>query len=358
VDINTIMVFSKLLAHIYKMKRVLLVLLLPLVCSCSAGNNWQEFKADGLPTQDEEYEDLLFVNDTLGYLGGSKLTLVGNKQDFKNEAILYKTKNKGKTWQQVPLNYEGSIEKIFAFKDSLILLLQDVTIETNYILKSTDGGKSWKEIFSYSKGSLIRDIHFDTSVSGKIIFDSKEGQYILGYNEIQWDTISILPNNYFHHRIFNNKVVSLIPEGLSANSIGISVTVPHNKNNKFNFDKPYYIASSSKVGNDLLLAAQVNEKGKIIKFSNNKIEYIDFGDFAEYKPDNIFSSGKTIIAIVSRDKDAAFLGVIHAALVSNDNGKTWDLEELPNPLAYKPAFLFQDNFFISNALVGQFQARQ
>jgi hypothetical protein len=282
------------------MKHILLLLLLPLIYSCSSESNWKEFKADGLPTQEEGYKDILFVNDTLGFLGGSKLKSIGRSNNFKNEAVFYKTTTKGKEWQQIPINYDGSIEKVFAFKDTLILLLQDITLKTNFIIKSTDEGKNWNEIFKYSGGSLIRDIDFSSSVSGTIVLDNKDGQYVIRYNGIRWDTISTLPNNYFHHKIFDNKVVSLIPEGSSGKSLGILVTVSGNKNHRFTFDKPYYIASSSKVGNDLLLAAQENEKGRIIKFSNNKIEYIDLAGFAEYKPDDIFSAGKTIIAIVSR----------------------------------------------------------
>lgn len=345
----------------FKMKQILTIFILLFIYSCSPNLQWTGFGGHGLPSKDEGYEDLIFSNDSLGYLGGSQTTVLGqtgNKTNFTQKAILYKTLDKGKTWKTVPLDYKGGVEKIYVFKDTIVLLLQNVFTDTNYIVKSVDNGKIWKRIFTFLKDGYVRDIYFANSTSGKIIIDNRNKQYLVSYHDNKWDSILTLPINYFHHNIFENKVLSLITGNETANSKGILVTGMESKETKeIFFDKPYFIASTTKSNNDLFIAAQGKETGKILKFANNQIENIELGKFSDYMPDKIFTNGKTILAVAFRQKDVSFLGVIHSFLISKDNGKTWTLEELPNSLWYKPAFLYQDKFFISNALAGRFQIR-
>ena len=282
-----------------------------------------------------------------------------NNYHFKDKAVLYRTVDLGESWIPLPINYGGGVKKVFPFNDTLILLLHHISADTNYILKSTDGGKDWERILTYPKGQYVREADFITSWSGKIVIDNRNKQYLLSYKGTKWDTVLTLPDQLYQHEIFERKLVTLVPEGNTGYSKGIRVINTEKKElQEIPFDKPYIISSSTKVGEDLFLAASEKDSGKIIKFSKNQIEVIELGEFAHYIPDEIFAFENTILTVASRKEDIALLGVIHSLLVSKDYGRTWTLEELPNPLSFRPAFFYRDQFFISSALAGKFQLRK
>ena len=56
----------------------------------------------------------------------------GNNYHFKDEAVLYRTVDMGKSWIPLPINYEGGVKKLFPFHDTLFLLLHPISADTNY----------------------------------------------------------------------------------------------------------------------------------------------------------------------------------------------------------------------------------
>lgn len=343
------------------MTKILTTIVLTLLFSCSSNDHWKEFKAKGLPDQDDHYEDMIFINDSVGYLGGRRTVEIGHTKDnyiFTDRTILYKTQDRGRSWNKIPLDLKGSVDKIFCFNDTLITLLQFVTTDTTYILKSTNGGNTWSSLLTLTKDNYIRDIYFERPDKGFIATDNRKSQLLMKFNINKWDTILNLTSESYHHKIFNDRVISLTKQ--SASVVGASIiNLQSQKQTIVTFDKPYFLASSTKNNNSLLIAVHDSLNGKILRLTDNKIEEINLGEFSNYLPEKIFVYGKTIMAIAYRHKDVAFLGVIHSLLISHDNGQTWALEELPSSMSPEPAFMYKDNYFISSCLPpGFMQIRQ
>lgn len=343
-------------------RQLITIIVVFLLASCNNSNHWTEFSAQGLPEQDEGYNDLIFVDSSTGYLGGSRTIILSEKNNqyqFANKTVLYKTQNLGKSWVRLPLDYKGSVESIFPFGDTLILLLQDVTADSVFVLKSINEGKEWKEIFAKPKKVYVRATRFTNPDSGFIITDDSKETFLLKLYNGKCDTILKLSNDHYHIRIIQNKLYSLIPKQSTANSVGISVTnIKTGDEKKLLFDKPYFICDMKTLKNILYLAVQDKNKGRILKVSDNKIKTINFSKYSDYLPDQIFVYKNTILIKVFQQKDVAFLGVIYHLLISKDNGQSWSLEKFPYSMYIKPATMYKDNYFISYCGVGRIQVRK
>ncbi len=338
------------------------ILAVILLTSCGNSDNWKKFPSQGLPQKDEGYNDLFFVDSLTGYLGGDRMISLGevnNQYQFTNRTVLYKTKDQGKSWSKLPLDYKGSVSRIFAFKDTLVVLLQDVTSDSVYILKSKNHGENWEILLSTPKDIYIREIQFTNADNGFIVTDDRSKSFLLQFSPNKWDTLLNLPNNHYHYKIIQDNIFSLIPERTTANSIGVLVTnIKTGKTKELLFDKPYFIASLTSNEKYLYLAANDKNIGTIIKVTEDKIDVADLGNYSDYQPDQVFFHDNTIMAIANREKDVAFLGVIHNLLISKDNGKTWALEEIPDPMYLKPATMYKDKFFMTYCGTGYIQIRK
>ena len=334
------------------MKKTIIIFILPiLIYSCNGSKKWDEFAAEGLPDFDEEYYELCFTDSLHGYLGGHFSDI-----DINDQTVLYETNDQGKSWTKLPLNYDGSVYRIFAFKDTLTVVLQGVFMDSVYVMKSIDHGQSWKKIFSTNRDIWIDDIYFNNSNHGSIVTGDK---YLLELQNNAIDTILKLPNTNNKFTISENRVYSLIYSNDIAGNLGVEITtIGTGESKKLYFDKPYWISSSIVSGNTLLLAADYENSGKIIRVTDSTITGIDFGNYSNYLPDQIFAYGNTIAAVVSRREDASLIGVTHHFLISKDNGTTWTLEEMPNSMRVNPATMFKDQFFMSYSGVRKIQVRK
>ncbi len=330
--------------------------------SCSNSDNWNKFPSHGLPQKDEVYNDLIFVDSLTGFLGGDRMISLGevnNQYQFTNRTVLYKTRDQGKSWSKIPLNYKGSVSRIFAFKDTLVVLLQDVTSDSVYILKSKNYGENWERLLATTKDIYIREVQFTNAENGFIVTDDRSKSFLLQFQLNKWDTLLNLPNNHYHFKIIQDNIFSLIPEQASANSIGVLITnIKTGKTKELFFDKPYFIASLTSYEKYLYLAASYKNIGAIIKVTKDEIDVTDLGNYSDYQPDQVYFHDKTIMTIANREKDVAFLGVIHNLLISKDNGKTWALEEIPDPMYLKPATMYKDKFFMTYCGTGYIQIRK
>lgn len=329
--------------------------------SCDRSDNWKQFQSIGLPQKDESYNDLVFTDSLTGYLGGNSMIAIGkvnNQYQFIHRTVLYKTKDQGKSWLKIPLDYPGSVNRIFAFNDTVLVLLQDLLSDSVYILKSKNHGKNWEMLLSAPRNVYIREILFTNSDNGYIVTDDRRQSLLLKLQLNKKDTILNLPNNHYHYKIIRNKIFSLIPDQTAANSRGILIKdMETGEKKELLFDKPYYIASSTFYEKNLFLAASDNNTGKILRLTDNEITTYDLGKYSDYQPDRVFAYHNTIVAIVHHTKDVAFLGVIHHLLISKDNGQSWILEEIPAPMYLKPATMYMDQFFMTYCGTGSFQMR-
>lgn len=344
------------------MKRILpLALLCGLLAACRSYEPWRRFVAEGVPTSDESYNALLFTDSTTGYLAGNRMISTGEvngQYEFTDRTILYKTKNQGRSWSKLPLDYKGSVSRLFPFGDTLLVLLQHASADSVHILRSPDRGASWQELFSTAQDNYIRELHFTDPRHAHLVVDNRQTQYLLSFNNNQWDTVLALPEDCDRHRIFDRTVVSLITEPSTGYSNGVLITdIATGKARKIPFDRSYYISSLAKSNNSLLLAASRKDSGRVLVLTEDSVRAIDFGPYSDYEPSEVFASGDTFVAIAHRQKDAAFLGVIHHLLISTDNGRTWTLEELPDSMFAAPAALYRGQFFMAYCGAGAFQLR-
>lgn len=338
------------------------ILAVILFTSCGRSDNWKKFPSQGLPEKDEGYNDLIFTDSLTGYLGGDRMISLGevnNQYQFTNRTVLYKTNDQGKSWLKIPLDYKGSVDRTFAFKDTLVVLLQDVTSDSLYILKSKNYGENWEQLFSAPRDVYIREIQFTNADNGFMVTDDRSKSFLLKLQVNKKDTVLSLPNDHYHYKIIQNNIFSLIPEQTTANSIGVLITdIGTGESKELLFDKPYFIASLTSNENKLFLAASDKNIGKILRVTDSEIRTYDFGEYSDYQPDRVFANKNTIMAIANRKKDVAFLGVIHKLLISKDNGLSWTIEEIPDPMYLKPATMYKDKFFMTYCGTGYIQIRK
>ena len=344
------------------MKRILtFVALCALLGACRSHEPWTRFVAEGIPASEESYNALLFTDSTTGYLGGHRMIKTGEvngQYQFTDRTVLYTTKDRGQSWSRLPLDYKGSVSRIFPFGDTLLVLLQHVSADSVHILRSPDRGASWQELFSTSRDNYIRELHFTDPRHAHLILDNRQTQYLLSYNHNRWDTVLVLPEDCDRHRIFDHTVMSLITESSTGHSNGVLITdIASGKARKLPFDRSYYVSSLTKSNNGLLLAASRKDSGRVLVVTADSVRVIDLGPHAAYEPREVLASDDTFIAIASRQKDAAFLGVIHHLLLSTDKGRTWSLEELPDPMFIEAPTLAEGGFFMVYCGAGAFQLR-
>lgn len=345
-----------------KMRQFINIVILIFLASCDTSHNWEYFPSKGLPQEHESYNDMIFADSLTGYLGGDRMISPGEVNDqyqFTNRTVLYRTQDQGKSWLKIPFDYKGSVGKIFPFGDTLVVLLQDVTSDSVYILKSQNKGKDWGKLFSTSRDVHIREIQFTHADNGFIVTDDGSKSFLLRLQSNKCDTIVNLPYDHYNYKIIHQKLFALITERATANSTGVLITdIVTGKNNEQPFDKPYFITSSTSSEKYLYLAVSNKNTGKILRVSDREIKAYDLAEYSDYHLDHVFVYGKTIMAIANRQEDVAFLGVIHNLLISKDNGLTWTLEEIPDPLYIKPATIYKDKFFITYCGAGSIQIRK
>jgi photosystem II stability/assembly factor-like uncharacterized protein len=92
--------------------------------------------------------DIKFLNEDVGFIAAGT-----NKSVDKSNGLILKTKDGGKTWKKVyqsSRSFEITWKASFPTKRTGYVTLQsynpDTTKKTRYIVKTTNGGKKWKEL--------------------------------------------------------------------------------------------------------------------------------------------------------------------------------------------------------------------
>jgi hypothetical protein len=344
------------------MRPVSIITLIILFVSCGANPNWTQFSGNGLPDQDVTYNDIYFVDEQTGYIGGRHLTLLGSKSEetinFQNTAVLYKTHNQGGDWKQIPLPFLGSVKKITTFGDTLILKIETEN-DTTILVKSNNHGKDWSNLLTLTKHAGIVDMDFVNSTKGRLITTDRQNEYLIIYQHNQFDTVQKFTGNY-PSTFLKDEVISLKNVPSTADYSSYLITdIKTGSIKEIKFDKSYFIASHYKYNNNLYLAASKDNVGCILKLNNAGYEKIEFGRYSKYEPDEVFVYGDKLMAIGNRQDEVGPIGVIRTFLISTDGGKTWNKEDMPSPMCIEAPTIYKDRFFISAACPpGFFQVRQ
>lgn len=336
------------------MKTIFTISLIFFFASCETvpGRNWSHFYGKGLPEQDETYKNIYFVNEQTGYIGGSRLTLLDSKSEiiinYQTLAILYKTLNQGRYWEQIPLPFTGSVEKITTFGDTLLLKIKTEN-DTTFLVQSNNDGKDWTTLLTLTKHARIIDMEFINSTNGQLLTTDRQYEYFITYKNSQLDTLYIFKDDS-PRAFLNDNIISLKsnPSTADYNSC-ILTNIKNGKIREIKFDDNYYISSSYKYNDNFYLAARKNNKGYILKLNETGYEIIKLGKFSSYLPDEILVSGNKLMAIGNKSNEVGPFGVIRSFIISLDGGKTWKKETLPSPMCISAPSIYKDKFFISAA---------
>ena len=98
-----------------------------------------------------------------------------------------------------------------------------------------------------------------------------------------------------------------------------------------------------------------NAESKVISIINGKIAEYNLGVLSDYSLGKTFVHKDWIIIIANQRENMSMLGVTHELIMTKDKGKTWTVNELPDPLYTKPGFLFENSFFMTYCGTGMFQ---
>jgi len=128
-----------------------------------------------------------FANKNIGYIGG---------KDYQSNRILLKTTDGGETWTKLPIGDMGRIDNIFLIDaDSLYIM----NFKSGKLMKSTNGGNTWKECLSLS--SDIKSFFFKDNIGyiasiNRFLMDSLKIYKTENFGN-SWEEILVLPNNAY-----------------------------------------------------------------------------------------------------------------------------------------------------------------
>lgn len=348
------------MANIFKLPFILFILSSCLTC-CKSKSNWTEVLGIGLPDHDETYNKLHFVDERTGFIGGSHLTLLKStiqKINFQRNAVLYKTRDQGKTWDQIKLPFLGSVEDIYNFNDTIILKIINDANDTTLFVRSSNM-TNWEKLLAFSNGYKVIEMEFENSKNGRLLITNNSNHYLLKYHDNKIDTLRHL-DGYFPFALLGEDVISLNTFASSDYFTGYTV-VNQNSESKteFKFDANYNVYSHTKYKDTLFLAVNKKDSNLILKLTKNGFVKIFYDKFSNYVFTEILVSGNKIMSIGNRLDEVGPIGVINSFFVSNDGGLTWDKENLPSPMCIEAPTIYKDIFFISASCPpGFFQIRK
>ncbi|UPT65188.1 MAG: hypothetical protein M0D57_11435 [Sphingobacteriales bacterium JAD_PAG50586_3] len=173
------------------MRNLLFLLLSATFYGCALPEGWEKIDAEGLP-ENTMFSNVVFADDSVGYAA----TVIPKMS-------VHKTTNGGKNWTKIPLNgQDASVRQMYAFKGSLVVLVQTFRELSDYILRYDNG--SWDTIYQSKDGFDIHNMYFEepakgfavlgkSSSSQKPVLISLKGKAIDTLNEIQYE----YRNSYF-----------------------------------------------------------------------------------------------------------------------------------------------------------------
>jgi len=145
--------------------------------------------------------DLHFVNDSTGFIGST------------HGAYYFKTTNCGESWDSVAINpaIDNFKLKAIHFIDENTGFIggevYDISYSTNYILRTTDGGETWNEVYTNSANG-IANIYFFNAQRGYTVGHKYYDDIILWTDDggLNWHESNMCDNYYLHS-------IAFLPDG-------------------------------------------------------------------------------------------------------------------------------------------------
>lgn len=328
-----------------------------IISSCvflrNGGDRWESGYVKGLQHTNEKLNQMIFIDDTTGFLFGSNYTdsaLLNDISYTEQNTVIYKTTDAGKNWKATAFG-KGVFESAAYISDTLYALKnvfygnQIDQRESSHIFKSTNRGESWKEvaiipsdimeIHFYSGSNGIAVSHYEKNTTNRIILKTTDGGNI-------WDTIP-------QHKVNIKAGTSICTQGgklwyLSSNKADGSCNLLIQKDLQTGEEKVEVfrdflsdVITLDKKENVWLLGKSGDSV--TLYYRKSPDEYIPIKNFSLEKPlfaEFLHVYEKSISVIVSELLSST---VIYKMFHSDDMGKSWKEEELPinyliNPLAF------------------------
>lgn len=329
------------------MRYFLIILLSIVLYSCSMPEGWEKIDAEDLP-ESTIFSKVAFANDSVGYTATTIPKLA-----------IYKTINGGKNWTEIPTNsingQNGSVRQMYAFKGSLVVLVQTLRELSDYILRFDNG--AWDTIYESKNGYDIDNLYFEEPTKGYAVLaksGSSQDPALISITGTDVDTLSEIPYEYYNSYFTTDTVYSFQQYGPTEGYMATSLATGKQYLHKFEKKTIVYHVATGNHNNELLYVRKNNHQYSIIR--DNKV--ITIKGYTDYNIYGLYANKDFMIAVGSREKDAHILGVYHTLFVTVDGGNTWKMEESAEPLKTGICYLFDDNRFLIFGLMNKIYVRK
>lgn len=322
-----------------------------IVLSCQ-DKNWETFDSHIKNKGDLIY----FVNKDLGYVAGSNDEMINPEDEFPkfiSHSYIAITKDGGRTWKDISPNFRGKINKLQAFENGgIVAVLEDDVIRNSTLIVSENYGRTWKQLFK----QYISNIYFKNIKEGELLFLDKEKKthYVKFEN-----------NKFGNEVIFNTRLWGKIKD----NYYVLNSKYNYQKQNDFceniqlinlkkqerfiSFEKNIVYTAFAETEKYLyLLVENENLESRILKFDGKKFFDISLGKYQNYSAFDFYAFNKTLVLNAYKNNSGSILGVTKCLLYSTDEGKNWQLKDMPDNLLATPQFMYKDQFFITGTFGG------
>lgn len=304
--------------------------------SCGQDDHWQTLSPKGL---EGKFNDIKFINDSTGWIGGSKMEMSLKNQD----AVVYKTTDGGHTWTPKYIG-KGSVKFISYVHDTLFAIKHVFTKDSyedvnSVLIKSMDRGQNWNEVAEIP--GITKHVTFANPQIGYLIAKNKESNIndwkLLKTKDggLTWTFIRLvdnvqsgllIKNSFFINQhnanallVFDIEKESLFLESLPKDFESELII----KDNKENL---WVVGSDS---HDFVLLKREGPK---------KFQRIKFDMIKGAKPYDFYTQidiKDNVISLITGDGESV-IGVTKRFFISQDLGKSWTEEKIPFDLSVEP----------------------
>ncbi len=297
---------------------------------------------------DYRFKQYLVKDSLTGFLIGNNMGAeISNSTDESRsieksnyQTVLFKTQDGGLSFKKSTLG-KGSLEKIVSDTQNNLYTIKttyepdSINTQKYYILKSTDLGESWKEISDF-KTYKVKNIQFYDELKGIVCVDEEETGYLalktidggVTWKEFYIDSkeVNILDLTFINE---NELFTGLNTEGIIQTAT-IAFDTGKVKIHTCDLPEGHSFSSFFKDGNTLyseVYKYAPNESHQLMLYNHNtqKLVKYDFTSSGEELSLGITISGN-YIGLLRQDSGKTYY------FYSNDSGKNWIKEELPDPL--------------------------
>jgi hypothetical protein len=361
---------------------VFTILVTFMLFNCDNLGYWRKGKAIGIKSMNEDLNEMIFIDDTIGFIFGSNWTdeaILSNKLNTGRTAVIYKTIDGGRSWEATALG-DGTFTSASNVNDTLFVLKKAYfgegadQVET-FLFRSINRGETWEVINELSNG--VYKISFCTNKTGIAFtagFDSKFGRALLKTTNggKDWEKLNIEFTDVRSFACSSKETVFFLSSTkLDESSADFVISMDLETGEEVIHKLPGFRADvlTLDTKEDLWLMGS-NLENDIVLYKRDSIgEYSEIKAFSSKKslfPEFLHVYDKSILILVSEldksvleEKDKIFpTAVKYKFFHSKDNGKTWVEEDIPVDYLIKPyAFYGKDKVWM-NAGGGILQWRE